>query len=78
MSIFRIVYRPNDQDPRPTEEVEATEFVEREPWIVFLDPAGTCLTIRSEDVDRIERVQLAVRPPEASPRLPSDPPLPVS
>jgi hypothetical protein len=78
MSMFRIVYRHNDHDTPPTEEVEATEFVEREPWIVFLDPAGTCLTIRSEDVARIERVQLAVRAPDAPARLPSDPPVPAA
>ncbi len=76
MSIFRIVYRQNGHDTRSDEEIEATEFVEREPWIVFLDPGGTCLTIRSEDVERIERLRLAVPVPEAPRRVPSDPPLP--
>ena len=76
MSIFRIVYRQHDHDQRPSEDVEATEFVEREPWIVFLDPSGTCLTVRSENVERIERLQLALPATEPLPSPPSDPPLP--
>jgi hypothetical protein len=77
MSVFRVVYRHRDRDPYPSEDVEAVEFIQKEPWIVFLDPAGTCLTVRSEDVERIERVKLG-RPPVADPppRPPSDPPIP--
>lgn len=76
MSIFRIVYRQNNHDQLPSEDVEATEFLEREPWIVFLDPSGTCLTIRSENVERIERLQLTLPATEPPSRPPSDPPLP--
>lgn len=70
MSVYRIIYRQNDQGRRPPEDVEAVEFVKMEPWIVFLDPAGTCLTVRSEAVERIERPQSAPppAPPEPSPR----------
>ena len=76
MSIFRVFYRQGAQAPRPSEEIDAVEFIQREPWIVFLDATGACLSIRSEDVERIERV----RPPspvvEPPPGPPSDPPLP--
>jgi len=77
MSTFRIIYRQSDQDPRPAEYIEAVEFIQQEPWIVFLDPSGACLSVRSESVDHIERMQTAMRsyvPSTPSPR--SDPPLP--
>ena len=76
MSVFRVVYRQRLQDQPPPEEVEAVEFIQKEPWIVFLDPAGTCLTIRSENVERIERLQLTLPATEPPSRPPSDPPLP--
>ena len=76
MSVFRVVYRQRQQDQPPPEEVEAVEFIQKEPWIVFLDPAGTCLTIRSEDVERIERVQLTRPPTDPPPSPPSYPPIP--
>jgi hypothetical protein len=76
MSVFRVVYRQRQQDLHPSEEVEAVEFIQKEPWIVFLDPAGTCLTIRSEDVERIERVQLTRPPTDPPPSPPSYPPIP--
>jgi hypothetical protein len=76
MSVFRVVYRQRQQDQYPFEEVEAVEFIQKEPWIVFLDPAGTCLTIRSEDVERIERVQLTRPPTDLPPSPPSYPPIP--
>jgi hypothetical protein len=78
MSVFRVVYRQNHPGHRPPEEFEAVEFIRRDPWIIFLDPAGTCATVRSEDVQRIERITLAL--PDTEPTLPppSDPVLPVS
>jgi hypothetical protein len=76
MSIFRITYRSNGQDQRTSEDVEAVEFLQQEPWIVFLDPSGACLTVRSDDVERIERVQLAVPVTAPPPSAPSDLPLP--
>jgi hypothetical protein len=76
MSVFRVVYRQRLQDQPPPEEVEAVEFIQKEPWIVFLDPAGTCLTIRSEDVERIERVQLTRPHTDPPPSPPSYPPIP--
>ena len=78
MSVFRVVYRQNYPGHRPPEEVEAVEFIRRDPWIIFLDPAGTCATVRSDDVQRIERITLAL--PDTEPTLPppSDPILPVS
>jgi hypothetical protein len=76
MSVFRVVYRQRQQDHQPSEDVEAVEFIQKEPWILFLDPAGTCLTIRSEDVERIERVQLTRPPDDPLPGPPADPPIP--
>ena len=76
MSIFRITYRSNGHDDRTSEDVEAVEFLQQEPWIVFLDPSGACLTVRSDDVERFERVQLAVPAPPPQPSAPSDLPLP--
>jgi len=78
MSIFRIVYRQNDYDQVTSERVEATEFLERKPWIVFLDPSGTCLTLRSESVERIERLQPALPAAEPRPSPPSDLTLPAT
>jgi hypothetical protein len=75
MSAFRIVYRHRDDDQLRFEDIEAVEFVQKEPWLLFLDPAGTCRTIRLEDVERIERVHPAP-PVPASPPPPSDLPLP--
>ena len=76
MSVFRIVYRQQDHDQRPAEDVEAVEFVQKDPWIVFLDPAGTCLTVRSDDIESIERLQMTLPPVAVPPRPPSDPPFP--
>ena len=78
MSVFRIVYRQREQARRPAEDVEAVEFVQKDPWIVFLDPAGTCLTVRSEEIESIERVQMTPAPTVLPPGPPSDPPLPPS
>ncbi len=75
MSVFRIVYRQLEADRRPPEDVEAVEFVQMEPWIVFLDPAGTCLTVRTEHVEHIERVPLMLPVPQPETSLPSDLPL---
>ena len=77
MSTFRITYRQGDQSQRRSEDIEAVEFVRQEPWIVFLDPSGACLTLRSETVERIERLQVLTPPsPRPTPGLPSDLPLP--
>jgi len=77
VSTFKIVYQLSDQDPPPVEYIEAVEFIQREPWIVFLDPSGACLSVRSEAVHHIERVQPAVTSDvSAAPRPRSDPPLP--
>jgi len=79
MSVFRIVYRQREEEQRPAEDVEAVEFVQKDPWIVFLDPAGTCLTLRSDEVESIERLQMTLPPAVAPPPgPPSDPPLPRS
>ena len=75
MSVFRVVYRQR-RDQNTSEDVEAVEFIQKEPWIVFLDPAGACLTIRSDDVERIERVQLMLPPADPPPSPRSDPPIP--
>ena len=77
MSTFRVVYR-QDQDDQlpPEEEVEAVEFIRRDPWIIFLDPAGTCFTTRSECVQRIEQIVVGFPRIEPTPSLPSDLPLP--
>ncbi len=77
MSTFRIVYQQSGQDPRPADTIEAVEFITQDPWIVFLDPSGACLSVRSESVDHIERIQTALPPyTPATPSPPSDPPLP--
>jgi hypothetical protein len=77
MSMFRIVYRQDDQDQRPSEDVEAVEFIQKEPWIVFLDPAGTCLTVPSREVERVDRLQRTLPTQTLPPASPaSDPPLP--
>jgi hypothetical protein len=76
MSVFRIVYRQREQDRRRAEDVEAVEFVQKDPWIVFLDPAGTCLTVRSEEIESIERLPMTIPPAVLSAGPPSDPPLP--
>ena len=75
MSIFRVVYRPKDGTRRPTEDIEANDFTQRDPWIVFLDPSGPSLTIRAEDVERIERLRLEPLEIPPAPSPPSDPPL---
>ncbi len=75
MSTFRVVYRQKDGLRRPPEEIEATDFTQRDPWIVFLDPSGPSLSIRAEDVERIERLRLEPLEIPPSPSLPSDPPL---
>jgi hypothetical protein len=77
MSTFRVVYRQDQDDQRPPEEVDAVEFIRRDPWIIFLDPAGTCFTTRSESVQRIERVVLGSPRIEPTPSPRSDLPLPV-
>jgi hypothetical protein len=75
MSVFRVIYRQKDEGRRPAEDVEAADFVQRDPWIVFLDPTGPSLSIRADDVERVERLRL--EPLEVAPRPspPSDPPL---
>ena len=79
MSTFRIVYRERDGACPPNEEVAASEFLVQDPWIVFLDPSGACLSVRSDRVERIERVTMdpdtfsLVAPRE---RAPSDPVIP--
>ena len=78
MSVFRVVYRQSHLEEHPPEEIEAVEFIRRDPWIVFLDPAGTCAIVRSDDVQRVERITLAVPPSEPTPPLPSDPVIPAS
>ena len=78
MSVFRVVYLQTHPGQRPPEEVEAVEFIRRDPWIIFLDPAGTCATVRSEDVQRIERITLALPRTDPTLRPLSDPVLPVS
>jgi hypothetical protein len=78
MSVFRIVYRQHDHDHPSSEDVDAVEFVQKEPWIVFLDPAGTCRTVRSRDVERIERLQLTPPASEEPASIPSYPPIPAS
>jgi hypothetical protein len=77
MSVFRIVFREDEESLRPSEVVEAVECVQHNAWIVFLDPSGPCHSVRSDDVERVERVQptpLARRREPAPP--PSYPPLP--
>ena len=76
MSTFRVVYRQEHDQDHPPDEVDAVEFIRRDPWIVFLDPAGTCFTTRSEEVQRIERLVLGAPPVEPRPSPPSDLPLP--
>ena len=76
MSTFRVVYRQDQDAQRPPDEVDAVEFIRRDPWIIFLDPAGTCFTTRSESVQRIERVGLGPPRCEPTPRPPSDLPIP--
>jgi len=77
VSTFRITYRQSDPSQRQSEEIDAVEFVRQEPWIVFLDPSGACLTVRSETVERIERLRVAMPLlPAPTPELPSDLPLP--
>jgi len=78
MSIFRVVYRQDGSDHPRSEEVQAVECIRRDPWIVFLDPAGTCLVVRSEDVQRVERISLAPPRAEPTPSPPSDLPLSTS
>ena len=79
MSTFRIVYRERGGASPPHEEVAASEFLVQDPWIVFLDPSGACLSVRSEYVERIERVTMdpetfsRVAPRE---KVPSDPVIP--
>ena len=76
MSTFRIVYRQDQDDQRSPHDVEAVEFVRRDPWIIFLDPAGTCFTTRVRTVcNRIERLVLGSPRLEPTPSPPSDPPL---
>ena len=76
MSTFRVVYRQDQDDQPPPDEVDAVEFIRRDPWIIFLDPAGTCFTTRSERVQRIEQLVLGSPRFEPTPSPPSDPPLP--
>ncbi len=76
MSTFRVVYRQDHNNQRLPDEVDAVEFIRRDPWIIFLDPAGTCFTTRSEEVQRIERVILGSPRLEPTPSPPSDLPLP--
>ena len=76
MSGFRITYRKDDPEGRTYEDVEAVEFIQQEPWIVFLDPSGVCLTIRSEEVNRVERRFPAPRVTDAQPAPASYPTLP--
>jgi hypothetical protein len=80
VSTFRITYRQTDE-ALPEEEIDAVEFLVQEPWIVFLDPSGACLSVRSDQVERVRRVP--IRPTsEWTPRLatplrpPSDPAIP--
>jgi hypothetical protein len=76
MSTFRVVYRQDQDTPRPPDEVDAVEFIRRDPWIIFLDPAGTCFTTRSESVQRIEQLVLGSPRFEPTSSPPSDLPLP--
>lgn len=76
MSGFRISYRTSDPEGQTTEDVEAVEFIQQEPWIVFLDPTGVCLAVRSDRVERVERLVPVTRvadppPVPAYPALPS-------
>ena len=75
MSTFRVVYREKDGERRPAEEIEASDFIQRAPWIVFLDPSGPSLSIRADDVERVERLRLEPLESVPSPRPRSDPPL---
>ena len=72
MSTFRVVYRQGYAEEHPPEVVDAVEFICRDPWIIFLDPAGTCFTTRSEAVQRIERVISGPPQTEPRPSIPSD------
>lgn len=71
MSTFRITYCQDDEDGQASENIEAADFVRRGQWIVFLDAAAPCHSVRSDDVVRIERIQ-APRPVDEPPPLPSD------
>jgi len=77
MSVFRIVFREDEETARPTEDVEAVECVQHNAWIVFLDPSGPCHSVRSDKVERVERVHPRdlQRTPSTAP-VPSYPPLP--
>jgi hypothetical protein len=81
MSTFRITYRQTGEASPRDEEIDAVEFLVQEPWIVFLDPSGACLSVRSDQVERVQRVQVRSTS-EWTPRLappvraPSDPVIP--
>jgi hypothetical protein len=76
MSTFRVVYRQDRDAQRPPDEVDAVEFIRRDPWIIFLDPAGPCFTTRTERVQRIEQLVPGSPRVEPTPSPPSDLPLP--
>jgi hypothetical protein len=76
MSAFRITYREHDSEVRTCEEVEAVEFIQQDPWIVFLDPSGVCLSVRSDNVERVERIVRSTPNADPEPGPASYPALP--